>query len=115
MWPSMSPPAGKAPSASHAQLTESVAPGSAAGFIFQFERALARLAEAESYAVEVGIEAIDDIAVRDAQELLLLEQNKHTVAADALTDRCTACGRPCTFGQRADTQPPNCFWSQTVP
>lgn len=59
MWPFMSPPAGKAPSASDAQLTESLAPGSAAGFIFQFERALARLAEAESYAVEVGIEAIE--------------------------------------------------------
>jgi hypothetical protein len=70
--------------------SEATAPGAAAGFVFQFERALARLAEADSYDAEVGIETLDDVAVREGAELLLLEQDKHTVAGEVLTDRAFA-------------------------
>ena len=65
----------------------STAPGTAAGFLFQFERALLRLAEADTYESEVGIETLDDVAVREGSELVLLEQNKHTIAAETLSDR----------------------------
>lgn len=73
--------------------SESTAPGAAAGFVFQFERALARLAAADSYNAEVGIETLDDVAVREGAGLLLLEQDKHTIAGEVLTDRTVALWR----------------------
>lgn len=55
------------------------AAGSNAGFSFQFERALFRLAESSENFV-VGIETDDDVAVRCADGSHLLEQNKHSIS-----------------------------------
>src|SRR4051812_27083904 len=59
-------------------LAEHSAPGSNAGFSFQFERALFRLAESSAGFV-VGIETDDDVAVRSPTGDVALEQGKHSI------------------------------------
>ena len=54
------------------------APGSNAGFSFQFERALLRLAESTA-GFTVGIETDDDVAVRSPTGEIVLEQAKHSI------------------------------------
>ncbi|MCG8587215.1 MAG: hypothetical protein MI757_21125 [Pirellulales bacterium] len=58
------------------------APGQAAGYLYQIERAMARLAEVDVDAV-VAVEKEDDVSVRFADGQFYLEQDKHT-----LSDRC---------------------------
>ena len=57
------------------------APGSNAGFSYQFERALHWLAKSPSGAA-IGIETDDDVAVR-GPDTVLLEQDKHSIREDA--------------------------------
>jgi len=57
------------------------APGTAAAFDYQFERALLWLAKNQSGAV-IGVETDDDIAIREENGNLVLEQAKHSVQPD---------------------------------
>nr|WP_129545752.1 ABC-three component system protein [Methylorubrum zatmanii] len=68
-----------------------VAPGAAAGFIFQLERALEHLCEADGDAV-VGVEVLDDVVVYEGKLVKLREQDKHSIRAKAelLGDRSEA-------------------------
>ncbi len=59
-------------------LTDHSAPGSNAGFSFQFERALFWLAQRPAGSV-VGIETGDDVAIRTSDGAVTLEQDKHSV------------------------------------
>lgn len=59
-------------------LADHAAPGSAAAFAFQFERALHWLAKSPSGSM-VGIEADDDVSVRGPHGQTTLEQDKHSV------------------------------------
>lgn len=54
------------------------APGQAAGYLYQIERAMARLAESESGSM-IAVEKEDDVSVEFANGDLQLEQNKHTL------------------------------------
>jgi len=54
------------------------APGQAAGYFYQVERAMARLAESNPEAI-VAVEKEDDVSVRLSDDRLILEQDKHTV------------------------------------
>jgi hypothetical protein len=63
-------------------LTRHSAPGSAAGFAYQFERALNWLAQKDAGSC-IGVETDDDIAVRNSDSTILLEQDKHSVRAGA--------------------------------
>lgn len=68
------------------------APGSGAGHIFQLERALYHLGRAGKNDF-VAVEYIDDVAVlRDGQNVVLQEQDKHTVRpkTELLADRSRA-------------------------
>ena len=57
------------------------APSTAAAFDYQFERALLWLAKSKSGAI-VGVETDDDVAVREEDGKLSLEQAKHSVLPD---------------------------------
>lgn len=59
-------------------LTRHSAPGTSAGFSYQFERGLYWLAESPAGAV-IGIETDEDVAVRGADGSSLLEQDKHSI------------------------------------
>lgn len=59
-------------------LEEHSAPGPAAGYAFQFERALYWLAKSPS-GFAIGIETQDDVAILDQDGTLTLEQNKHSI------------------------------------
>src|SRR5690242_16257336 len=59
-----------------------VAPGQAAGYLFQPERALLWLAEAQADSA-VGIETDDDIAVQVQNKVTSREQLKHTISGKA--------------------------------
>ena len=61
-------------------LTDHSAPGPAAGYSFQFERALYRLAESPAGST-IGIETGDDVVVRSSDGSLQLEQNKHSIGS----------------------------------
>ena len=63
-------------------LSDHSAPGSNAGFSFQFERALYWLAISSAGSV-VGVETDDDVAVRGADATQILEQDKHSIQKDA--------------------------------
>ncbi|MBP6782171.1 MAG: hypothetical protein KA152_00155 [Verrucomicrobiales bacterium] len=63
-------------------LSDHSAPGSNAGFSFQFERALQYLATATAGSL-VGVETDDDVAVRRADGTRLLEQDKHSIRENA--------------------------------
>ena len=63
-------------------LSDHSAPGSNAGFSFQFERALDWLAISSAGSL-VGVETDDDIAVRGADGTQILEQDKHSIQKDA--------------------------------
>lgn len=63
-------------------LIDHSAPGSNAGFSYQFERALYWLAQSPAGAI-IGIETDDDVAVRGADGSRLLEQDKHSILEDA--------------------------------
>jgi hypothetical protein len=65
-----------------ASLAKHSAPGSNAGFNYQFERALLRLAESTAGFV-VGIETDDDVVVRSSTGELTLEQGKHSIQQDS--------------------------------
>ncbi len=54
------------------------APGPAAGYSYQFERALNWLAQKEAGA-SIGIETADDIEVRNSDSTTVLEQDKHSI------------------------------------
>lgn len=63
-------------------LSDHSAPGSNAGFSFQFERALYWLTTSSAGSV-VGIETDDDVAVRESDEGQVLEQDKHSIQEKA--------------------------------
>ncbi|WP_154898197.1 ABC-three component system protein [Gimesia maris] len=54
------------------------APGQAAGYFYQLERAMARLADSESGSM-IAVEKEDDVSVKFANGDLQLEQDKHTL------------------------------------
>ena len=58
------------------------AEGPAAGFVYQFERALNWLAQKEAGS-SVGIETADDVTVRGADDSALYEQDKHSLSGAA--------------------------------
>ncbi len=58
------------------------APGPAAGYAFEFERALHWLARS-SAGFLIGIETDDDVAIRHQDGSRTLEQNKHSIQEDA--------------------------------
>lgn len=58
------------------------APGPAAGYAFEFERALYWLARSPA-GFMIGIETDDDIAIRHQDGSRTLEQNKHSIQEDA--------------------------------
>ena len=58
------------------------APGPAAGYAFEFERALYWLARSPS-GFSIGIETDDDVAIRHKDGSRTLEQNKHSIQEDA--------------------------------
>lgn len=58
------------------------APGPAAGYAFEFERALYWLARSPA-GFSIGIETDDDVAVRHQDGSRTLEQNKHSIKEDA--------------------------------
>jgi len=58
------------------------APGSNAGFSYQFERAMFWLAQSPAGFV-IGIETDDDVTVQDAGGSKLLEQDKHSILSDS--------------------------------
>ena len=63
------------------------APGPLAGYLFQVERALFRLATGGRGTV-VGIETLDDVATIDRQGRTILEQDKHYISRHVpLADR----------------------------
>lgn len=62
-------------------LSDHSAPGSNAGFSFQFERALYYLSQCSAGSV-VGIETDDDVAVRGQDSTQILEQDKHSIQKD---------------------------------
>lgn len=57
-------------------------PGQAAGYFYQVERAMARLAESDAEAI-VAVEKEDDVSIRLSDGRLVLEQDKHTVNASS--------------------------------
>jgi hypothetical protein len=59
-------------------LSDHSAPGSNAGFSFQFERALYWLAKSSAGSI-VGVETDDDVAVRESDDTQILEQDKHSI------------------------------------
>lgn len=70
--------------------TSHSAPGSAAGFIYQFERALKHLAFSENGAI-VGIETMDDVEIRNENGKIVFEQDKHSIGpANPITNRSRA-------------------------
>jgi hypothetical protein len=62
-------------------LIDHSAPGGNAGYTYQFDRALFRLAESKA-GCTVGIETDDDVAVRAADGSRVLEQAKHSIQED---------------------------------
>ena len=58
------------------------APGTAAAFCYQFERALYWLARSPAGSA-VGVETSEDVAIRGADALGLLEQDKHSICDNA--------------------------------
>ncbi len=58
------------------------APGPAAGYAFEFERALYWLARSPA-GFSIGIETDDDVAIRHQDGSRTLEQNKHSIQEDA--------------------------------
>ena len=62
-------------------LSDHSAPGSSAGFSFQFD-ALHYLAKSSAGSL-VGIETDDDVAIRQSDETQILEQDKHSIQKDA--------------------------------
>ncbi len=67
------------------ELTKHAVPATAAGFLFQFRRAVAILAAAPN-GVVVGIETLDDVASEYADGGLVLEQDKFTTGGNPLGD-----------------------------
>jgi hypothetical protein len=63
------------------------APGQAAGYMFQIERALRHLAFSGTGAL-VGIETLDDVVVSETDGRVVFEQDKHTISgANPISDR----------------------------
>lgn len=64
------------------------APGQTAGFIFQLERALEHLCDADS-GTAVGVETLDDVTVVDGSVVRVREQDKHSIRdrVEVLSDR----------------------------
>jgi len=62
-------------------LTQHSAPGSNAGFDYQFERALYWLSKSPA-GFTIGIETSDDVSIQSTQGTLLLEQDKHSIQQD---------------------------------
>lgn len=66
------------------------APGQAAGYLYQIERALRHLAFSGTGAV-VGIETLDDVVVNEATGTVVYEQDKHTISGtNPIADRSKA-------------------------
>ncbi len=63
-------------------LSRHSAPGPAAGFAYQFERALNWLAQKDAGSC-IGVETDDDVAVRNSDSTMVLEQDKHSVRESA--------------------------------
>lgn len=64
-------------------LKDHSAPGAAAAFSYQFERAMHWLAQSQS-GCRIGIETCDDVSAHNADGIGILEQDKHTIRADGL-------------------------------
>lgn len=62
-------------------LQDHSAPGSSAGFTYQFERALLWLAKSPG-GTRIGIETCDDVTVQQSGRPIILEQDKHSIQAD---------------------------------
>lgn len=63
-----------------------LAPGPAAGYIFQFELALAMLSGLDKSKDVVSIEKVDDVAVENEDDLVLLTiQSKHSISPNGTT------------------------------
>jgi hypothetical protein len=72
-------------------LSDHSAPGSNAGFSFQFERALFWLVQSPAGSI-VGIETSDDVAIQTSDGAVTLEQDKHSIreGVNPLSDRSKA-------------------------
>lgn len=63
-----------------------LAPGPAAGYIFQFELALAMLSALDKGTDVVSIEKVDDVAIENEDDLVLLTiQSKHSISPNGTT------------------------------
>lgn len=63
------------------------AAGPMAGYLFQVERAVFHLADAASAKAVVGIETLDDVVVLEGDQVVIREQDKHTISKGSLTAR----------------------------
>ncbi|MDH6252498.1 hypothetical protein M2347_002225 [Chryseobacterium sp. H1D6B] len=62
------------------------ASGSIAGFLFQFEKALVLLATLENTTDVVSIEQVDDVAIQNEEDLVILTiQSKHSISPNGTT------------------------------
>ncbi len=77
----------RSPNAAAQSKTDHSASASAAGILFQVERALLHLASATSDTAVVGVETLDDVVVMEGDRLAIREQDKHSVGAGRLTER----------------------------
>lgn len=63
-----------------------LAPGPAAGYIYQFELALAMLSGLEKVSDVISIEKVDDVAIENNDDLVILTvQSKHTICPNGTT------------------------------
>jgi hypothetical protein len=63
-----------------------LAPGPAAGYIFQFELALAMLSALDNSTDAISIEKVDDVAIENEDDLVLLTvQSKHSISPNGTT------------------------------
>lgn len=82
-------------------LDRHTAAGPAAGFAYQFERALNWLSQ-QNAGASIGIETADDIEVRDSDATSVLEQDKFSVVENTqpFSDRSRGCGTLWRYGSR---------------
>lgn len=80
-----------------------VAPGAAAGFVFQLERALEHLCDSDGDAV-VGVEILDDVVVYNGKLVKVREQDKNSIRskAELLGDRSEALWKTLAYWLASD-------------
>lgn len=63
-----------------------LAPGAAAGYLFQFEKALSMIASLENSLDVISIEKVDDVAIHDETDVVIVAiQAKHTISPSGTT------------------------------